>query len=138
MDIIDDRPRAGPGKDRTEKIWFMDVKQVRLEIRRKLCHAKRTCVSPPSAIIFRQGMNDYSFFLIGLRSAALRKEMHLIAKLRQFAASAMEYSAIIDLVTVTDVTDSHRAPKLPGFDPVLFPTEGEQFVWTACASRLVE
>ena len=138
MDIVDDRPRAGPGNDRTEKIRLMDVKQVRLEVRRELCHARRTCVPLPSAFRFRQGVNNDSFFLIRLRSAALRKEMHLIARLRQFAASAMEYSAIIDRVTVTDVTDSHSAPKLPGFDSVLFPTVDEQFVWIACAPRVVE
>ena len=111
MDIVDDWPGAGPGNDRAEKIWLMDVKQVRLEVRRELCHARRTCVPLPSALRFRQGVNNDSFFLIRLRSAALRKEMHLIACLCQFTASAMEYSAIIDRVTVTDVTDSQNTPQ---------------------------
>lgn len=138
MNIVDDRPRAGPGNDGTEKIRLMNVEQVRPEVRRELCHARRTCVPLPSAFRFRQGVNNDSFFFVRLCSAALRKEMHLIARFRQCAASAMEYSAIIDRVTVTDVTDSHSAPKLPGFDSLLFPSVDEQFVWTACAPRVVE
>ncbi len=128
MDIIDDRPGTGPGNDRAEKIRLMDVKQVRFEVRRQLCHARRTCVPLPSAFRFRQGVNNDSFFLIRLRSLALRKEMYLIARLCQFTAGPVEHSPIIDRVTVTDMTDSHSAPKLPGFDSVLFPSVDEQFV----------
>ena len=56
-------------------------------------------------------MNDHSLILIRFRSVALREEMHLIARLRQFAAGPMEHTSIIDRVTVTDVTNSQHTPQ---------------------------
>jgi len=109
VDIIDNRSKICPGKDGSEKIRLMNMKQVRPEVCRQLGHVRYACVPLPSTPRFGQWMNHNSLFLIGLCPLSLRKEMHLIAGSGQFTTRAVKHPDIIYKMTVTDMTNSHNA-----------------------------
>ena len=111
MNIVNDRPQAGPGKDSTKKVRLMHMKEIRLKSGGHSCNVADTGIPDCSAVTFRQWVYRNSVPHILLQPRSYRKKMYFIACLRQCFAGAMEYPSIIDRMTITDLADLHRTPR---------------------------